>query len=136
MDAPTLKRWESKVRRTRTCWLWTDVPDAYGYGKIIVKGKWYRAARLGYEHFVGPIPEGLELDHTCRVRLCVRPSHLEPVPGKVNILRGNGPAAINARKTHCIRGHEFTPENTAMVNTGRGRVGRRCLTCYPRRKSS
>lgn len=61
------------------CWLWTNRPDRDGYGVAHVAGKQWRAHRLSYRFYVGPIPDGHELDHTCEVRLCVRPSHIAPV---------------------------------------------------------
>lgn len=61
------------------CWLWTNKPDRDGYGVAHVEGKQWRAHRLSYRFHVGPIPDGHELDHTCDLRLCVRPSHLVPV---------------------------------------------------------
>lgn len=96
------------------CWLVpTRHPD--GYARIAeggTGGRMLMAHRVSYEYFVGPIPEGLTLDHLCRVHNCVNPEHLEPVTQRVNILRGFGAAATNARKTHCPQGHEYTPENT------------------------
>lgn len=86
--------------------------------------------RLFYEWFVGPIPEGYEVDHLCRNPCCVRPEHLEAVPPKTNKLRSFSPWANNARKTHCIRGHEFSPENT-RVEAGR-RVCRTCNIAWKR----
>lgn len=94
------------------CWEWTGRKQTAGYGQTFVGGRGVVVHRLAYEHLVGPIPDGLVLDHLCRNRTCVNPAHLEPVSNKDNILRGVGPSAINARKTHCRRGHEFTPENT------------------------
>ncbi len=93
------------------CWLWTGSTASKGYGLFWHKGRSVRVHRLAYELMVGPIPEGLTLDHLCRVRHCVNPKHLEPVTGKINILRGEGAPAYNARKTHCLRGHPFNETN-------------------------
>lgn len=68
------------------------------------------AHRVAYRVLVGPIPDGLVLDHLCRNVLCVNPDHLRPVVERVNLLSGFGAAALNARKTHCKRGHELTDE--------------------------
>lgn len=81
-----------------------------------------------YEFYHGAIPKGYDPDHTCRNRNCINDTHLEVVTHKVNVLRGVGHTAVNARKTHCKRGHEFTPENTGKTYTVGG--GRKCLTCY------
>lgn len=83
-----------------------------------------RAHRLVYELLVGPIPDGLQLDHLCRNRGCVRPDHLEPVTRRTNILRGTGPSAIHARKTQCPHGHPYD-----RTVTRRGTTERRCSTC-------
>ena len=69
------------------CWLWQDKPDKFGYGKLIVNGKCLNAHRASYEVFVGPIPRGLHIDHLCEVRICVNPSHLEPVTRAENSSR-------------------------------------------------
>ena len=70
------------------CWLWTKSIDYGGYGRIGQRGVNARAHRVSYEHFVGPIPDGLSLDHLCRNRRCVNPDHLEPVTGSENTRRG------------------------------------------------
>jgi len=111
------------------CWIWTGSLSADGYAVMGIVGGSPYMARWSYERFVEPIAPGLEPDHLCRVPACVNfERHLEPVTHKENILRGMSPQAINARKTHCIRGHEFTPENT-IVTHSRG-PGRMCRTCY------
>jgi hypothetical protein len=127
------QRWAIKVQLPTDpggCWEWVGGKNGacYGYGHIWIKDKWLKAHRVGYEMFVGPIPRGLELDHLCRNRACVNPSHLEPVSRRTNNNRGRSQSALNSRKTHCARGHEFTQENTYYRPTG-GRPGRHCRRC-------
>jgi hypothetical protein len=100
------------------------------YGQIHVKlrnGSWSAtvAHRVAYEIYRGPIPEGLVLDHLCRNRQCVNPSHLEAVENRTNILRGTGFAAHHARKSHCPQGHEYGTENTYLDKGGM----RHCRAC-------
>lgn len=110
------------------CIEWTGRIDRYGYGQFLPEGgrsaNNMGAHRWSYEHFVGPIPAGYQIDHLCRNRACVNPAHLEAVTPRENTLRSLNPPALNAKKTHCIRGHEFTPENTDSRNGGRS-----CRTC-------
>lgn len=116
--------WE-KVDKTDNCWLWTGVITRGDYGQIWVVDRMRPAHRVAYELVVGPIPEGLTLDHLCRVPRCVNPAHLEPVTSGENSRRSPlTQQGKNVRKTHCIRGHEFTPENT-----GQQKTGRYCRTC-------
>lgn len=124
-----MDRFWASVEKTDTCWLWTGSltrPRPRGYGQLKVNGQSVTAHRFSYETFVGPVPEGMQLDHLCRVRQCVRPDHLEPVTGQVNYLRGVGLPAQQARQTHCKRGHPLSGDNVRMVNGGRSR---RCMTC-------
>lgn len=109
------------------CWIWTAGKNIWGYGRFWVKenNRKVQAHRLPYEWENGPMPEGLEPDHLCRVRSCVRPSHLEAVTRRENTIRGIAPPAVNARKTICSRGHPFTPENTHRGPNGQ-RVCRQC----------
>jgi hypothetical protein len=107
------------------CWNWNSCTH-HGHGTFSIKGKEVYAHRFSYEIAKGLIPEDLKIDHLCRNPLCVNPSHLEVVTNKENILRGIGWSAINARKTHCPRGHKYTTEN--IYPTLKHRVCRKCRT--------
>ena len=115
-----------------SCWIWTAAltkgPNA-GYGHIKVGRKDRPAHIVSYEWENGPVPGGLELDHLCRVRHCVRPSHLEAVTHRENALRGEGVFGdvVNRYKTHCPQGHEYTPENTWVYSVNNSRHCRACL---------
>lgn len=115
------------------CWLWLGAFYPLGYGMVTVHGtrKPTQAHRMSYLLFNGSIPEGLHLDHLCRVRGCVNPQHLEAVTKKENTLRGFGITAMHARKTHCAKGHEFTNENTKIIYRNGARAGRACIACAP-----
>lgn len=103
------------------CWLWT-ASTVDGYGRIGWKGKMQYAHRLTYELLIGPIPQGLQLDHLCRTRRCINPLHLEPVTPSENIKRGYD---ARKQKTHCKHGHEFTNENTYITSKNE----RQCRVC-------
>lgn len=127
----------ARVRMDGDCWSWTGGRTEFDYGTFYLGGgrrgrKYAVAHRWSYEFLRAPIPEGLTLDHLCRNRGCVNPWHLEPVPTGVNTLRGEAPSAQNARKSCCVRGHEFTPENTINRRTG-GRRCRECMNAYNER---
>lgn len=124
-----IERFWPKVSRVgeSECWEWIAGRNRSGYGIFRVGGAGtspVNAHRVAYEILRGAIPQGLDLDHLCRNRGCVNPAHLEPVTRKVNTLRGSGPTAINAARTHCHRGHEFTPQNTIAHP-----LGRNCREC-------
>jgi HNH endonuclease len=123
------ERFWARVQKTETCWLWIGADNGSGYGRFYPAPRQSVAAhRFAYELLVGPIPEGLQLDHLCRNPPCVNPAHLEPVTNRENSLRGISPLADNARKTHCPRGHSLLdPEN---VYRWPGYFHRRyCRTC-------
>jgi len=116
------------------CWEWTGWKNDSGYATVKVRRhplprQVFRVHRIMYEHFVGVIPDNLYCDHLCRVRHCVNPAHLEIVTHQENDRRGLGACGINARKTHCVRGHEFTPDNTRIIQTAKVKNGRQCLAC-------
>jgi hypothetical protein len=110
-----------------SCWFWTGRYNGFGYGLVGSHATQKVAHRMVYEFLVGPVPEGLTLDHLCRNRPCVNPAHLEPVAFRENVLRGVGPTAENARKTHCRHGHELAGENLLMV--GPEHTRRECRAC-------
>jgi hypothetical protein len=129
----TLERFVNKITVAGDCWRRTASPDAKGYGQFYLEGTQRRSHRASYMMFVGPIPDGLTVDHVkargCRFKDCVRPAHLEAVTSRENTLRSGNMAAIHARATHCPAGHEYTPENTYVVNRAGGRTVRQCRTC-------
>src|SRR3954469_973252 len=128
LNSPSLQaRFWSKVRYSESCWQWSACVGSNGYGKFKLPSirAPFCAHRVAYEFVIGKIPDGMFLDHLCRNRACVNPSHLEPVDARTNILRGVGFAAVNAAKKHCNNGHPFTQENTYIMSDG----GRRCRTC-------
>jgi hypothetical protein len=114
-------------RGPEECWPWRGYVDKrYGYGFYSQQSQPIRAHRYAFEDEIGPIPEGLVLDHLCRERTCVNPGHLEPVTIAENVMRGDTYGARNAVKTHCAAGHEFTEENTYFRKDRPGRMCRQC----------
>lgn len=119
------------------CWEWTGTKTHFGYGRMPVfltagapVGSQVSvvAHRLMYQELIGPIPSGMHLDHLCRNPPCVNPMHLEPVTAKENTRRSPScPTAINARKTHCIHGHELAGDNLSAYGKRHGwRICRAC----------
>jgi hypothetical protein len=107
------------------CWVWMNRKAAGGYGSFWIGKKTYLAHRWAYEFMRVEIPEGLALDHLCCNPPCVNPWHLEPVTQRVNLRRSQNHVGVNARKTHCIRGHAFDEANTYLTNSGK----RNCRAC-------
>lgn len=105
-NIPTYERMMLRVEKTDECWLWTGAVDLKnGYGKIKDGPTMGYVHRVAYTHEVGLIPKDFTIDHLCKIKICVRPDHLEAVTLKENILRSDSWAAQNARKTECPHGH-------------------------------
>lgn len=123
------QRFWPKVAKTEGCWQWTAAKTSWGYGVFWDGARLVGAHRYAYESEVGPVGEGLDLDHLCRNPSCVNPAHLEPVPHRVNVARGDAGKATgvkNLAKTHCPQGHEYALGNT-YINPGSGQ--RHCREC-------
>jgi hypothetical protein len=119
-----------RVEKTEGCWLWQGAHRAGGYGSVILNGRQVYAHRFAFEQAVGNIPEGYQVHHRCGNKLCVRPDHLELLT-PADHARLDVPVGWNWGITHCRRGHEFTPENTAITSQG-SRSCRECQRTYQR----
>lgn len=110
------------------CWTWTGAKTAGGYGTfILARGDTRTTAhRVAYRELVGEFDDDLVVDHLCGVRCCVNPAHLEPVTQAENLHRCESASTVNATKTHCPLGHEYTPANTYRR---KDRPGRMCRAC-------
>lgn len=122
--APAPERFTEKlvIDEATGCWLWSGGRLRNGYGRFWDGREWL-AHRWSYEFFVGPIPEGLDIDHVrergCVHRHCVNPDHLEPVTRRVNLARGDTIIAAQIGRTRCPRGHPYTAKNTRMEHGSR-----------------
>lgn len=126
-----IDRFTSKHSPHGDCWEWTAARHPSGYGKFFIEKRAGRtvlayAHRWSHEHYIGPIPDGYEVDHLCRNKWCVNPAHLEAVLPVENKRRVPRPIT-------CGKGHEFTPENTAY-RTRRGVRTRDCRECRRERR--
>jgi hypothetical protein len=124
-ELPTRFKERICIEPNTDCWFWTGSNSwvSGGYGQTTLNGKTIGAHRAVYEQVYGLIADGLELDHLCQIPSCVNPSHLEPVPHKINLQRGG--QARRARTTECKRGHAFTSDNSILKPDGR----KQCRTC-------
>lgn len=124
-----MSRFIKKIRSdNQGCWRWIGAIGGTGYGTFKVSGTYWRAHRFAYTFWVGAIPDGMHLDHLCRVPSCVNPEHLEPVTNAENTRRGLAGSQHSA-KTHCAKGHEYDEQNTKFYRRKDGRVQRQCRAC-------
>lgn len=120
------ERFWTKVKISAGCWEWQAARISSGYGEFWLDGKMHLSHRLVYEALIGPIAPGMEIDHLCRNHACSNPAHLEVVTPRQNSLRGTGPSAENAQKTHCPNGHEYAGPNLYVTSKGH----RQCRACH------
>lgn len=115
----------------KDCWAWNLSTNQKGYGRIVRNGKTLLAHRMFYEAMYGKIPTKMTIDHLCRNRACVNPHHMEVVSNRENILRGTSPSAVNAKRTHCVHGHELGGDNLRIF-TRNASKRRECRECRRR----
>ena len=107
------------------CWIWTGTVLNNGYGQVKLRTRKHLTHRFFYEHIVGPIPDGMYLDHLCREKRCVNPAHLEPVTPQENVVRGL--ASYEIRRLCHSRRHDITdPANVKIIPSTGARTCRAC----------
>jgi hypothetical protein len=126
-------RFFAKVTQSGNCWLWVGAKHEDGYGQFWNGRRQVKAHRWVYERLVGPIPDGLQIDHLCRNPSCVNPQHLEPVTQAENIRRGAAPSTVARRTGMCSKGHSL---DDAYVRPSGGRECRMCRRETERKRSA
>lgn len=123
------ERFDAKVERTSSCWLWCAARARNGYGLFNFNGQMRTVHRVAHERWKGPIPPGLTIDHLCRNRACVNPDHLEVVSQRENVRRGLV-SALRPQRVECRNGHRMDPGNRYMVKSRTGRPRMECRACH------
>ena len=119
-------RFESKfIPEPNTgCWIWLAQTDKHGYGRFFIDGAKTTAQRASWLIYRGTIPDGLEIDHKCKLRCCVNPDHLQPLSKPANLAQ-----RAFAKKDSCPKGHPYSGDNLSITKNGNGKVARRCRIC-------
>ena len=129
VGATTTSRILSRCVRDGDCLVWTGSKTTHGYGRIRLNGRWLLVHRAVYEDTIGPTPSGMQVNHVrargCTSNACCNVVHLEPLMAQENNLRSDSASSVNARRTHCRRGHAFGRPNA------RGK--RVCAVCHRER---
>lgn len=138
---PIGERLAEKYEVDGGCWIFTGSTGSHGYGQLSLTRSDGRqtvalAHRLAYETWIGPIPEGMQVDHLCRRPTCIRPEHLEAVPQRINILRSDAPSAIAWRTNRCSRGHDLEHAYVSPQGHRRCRVCRRARDAANKRSAA
>jgi len=115
----------ARVDKTGECWIWTGARNPNGYGVVRRRPKRWLVHAYAWTEEHGPVPEGLELDHLCRNRICVRPSHLEPVTHAENMRRAHEANGTGKYALSCPHGHPYSGDNVRVEKRGY----RFCVTC-------
>lgn len=133
--AEALRRLEKNITLEGSCYVPAYSPGRKGYIRFRFLRRMVFAHRFTYETFIGPLVDGFTIDHLCRNTSCCNPDHLEQVSVQENIKRGTQ-GESQANKTHCIRGHEFTPENTYRPPNKNERICRKCMRMHGRKNDA
>lgn len=115
-----------RIVRDGDCWIASGAESHGRYQSVSIDNRSVLVHRFVYQALVGPIPDGFQIDHLCRVRWCVNPAHLEAVPPHVNNSRSTSMSAVRARQTECVNGHQLSGDNLYIRPDGRGRQCRAC----------
>ncbi len=136
MKIPVLQRIEAKCMPIPEsgCIVFLGSLTNDGYGRVKLDGRSCSVHRIVFELLVGRVPDGMELDHKCRVRSCCNPAHLEIVTHRENVIRGTSYIALKAAQTHCKRGHAFDETNTYLWRGNR--ICRLCRADYIRQRDA